>query len=517
MITITDQPELFFGVNNPIHFLANTDNLFVSPPYVAERYIDLILGSIAPGNTITLTINGTAHVFTFVSAVPGNNEIAVTLVSAASIAAGIAKNREIFNWFTITSSTGPDKVHLVAKNFGSKYSISFATNNGSAFSSSSFTNGSNGTRQDDFKLVADIFIEGISEKVGTYEAIPNTDFINAWSTFYIENVIKPHMEVMPPKALLSSSVLECDTIVRKISMRFYERFLNGSNPLYYNLVTLEPGSAFAGGISFDKWSIDRADLSNDYFETTSARKFLSLKPLASYIGRNEQNWLYLWCGGDGTGNAALQSHWTVYYKDGTSENKTLTYAAVLDKVAIIPAYLDAITGLAQSLDNVLRATLYVSYAFTGGGTVTSEVRQYDLKLKSISERNIQIKNSIGGYDSWLFTGGDTTAKNTEGIQTKLNTPSSYLAIPSSPYPTVTGTDRKSRLEQKKNMKLNSGWLDKNHADWLLEEIGSVVLVFDVDRLVEWTVTDKSIGPVKDIADMHEVSLTIEQAFVTNRS
>lgn len=515
MITLANEPETYSGINNPVWLRAETDGMWQTTGYKAEYSFPVAVGTIVATDYFEFVVNGVTYRFDMVAGVAGEGEISVTGLTGAILVAEFAKDRNLGNWFTITFVPGiPDTVEFVAKDYGADYNMT-AEFNGISVGSQT-TAGVDWVRKNGFRLLMDVEIEGESGVVGTYEPIPATDYTDVWADFFIENVLKPYLKTQPPKAG-NTGLLTTEETVRKYTCTVFEKSVGTDKINYYARKDVTSRWAWNGGVDWDKWPSLKAALSTDYFTQNTGRKFLSMKPKQSYIRRNEEQYVYFWCEKESGTNSSLNAQWTVYYKDGTNEVETLVYAAVENKVAIVPAYLDIITGLSQSLDNVLRMRLVLSHTMSVGGPVSSEAWVWDVLTDVPYKTYVQIKNSMGGYDSWAMSGGAEHAKETLGEMTAAPLADGYLDTVATPYPATMGTDGKVRLEQKRSMKLNSGWLNKEHAEWMMNELGSSLLVHEDDRLVEWVVANKVIAGKKDDGAMQEIEITIEQAFVTNRN
>lgn len=515
MITITKHPEDYSGILNPIALKAITDNLWQTVGAKTDGRINVTVASIVNGNYLQIIINGIIYQWTFVTGTAGADQISLTGLSISTIVAAINANRDLYNKYEITALTGPDRMKMVARNFGNN-DFTINTNNGSAFALSGMTTaGVDYVRKEGFRILADVYLNGVSEPIGTYEPIPDTDYSTNWATIFIENVLKPYLKSIPPKCKNTGMISTTET-VKMYSVKLYEKYLVSQQPKYYNLANITDKYAFNGGFNYGKWPVNNVDISNDYFTVTTNRKFLTQKPRQSYLHRHEEQYLYFWCGGDGSGNLALIARWTVYYKDGTDETLDVTYAPVTDKVAIIPAWLEAITGLSQSKDNIIAAEMKAIYDYSGGGSVESEVFTWEIMPAVNINQCIQIKNSMGGYDSWMMTGDITTSIVTESIETQTVIGEEYLDPGASPYKTVEATDGKTRITQRAAIKLGSGWLDKEHADWMISTVADTVLVQVDDMLHPYRVTDKNSSPVSEDSEMLEVVITLEEAFISNR-
>lgn len=513
MITLVKEPNEYAGVMNPVWIKATTDNMWQTTGVKAVYSFAVAVGTIVATDYIEFVIGGVAYRWTFVAGTAGDEEITLTGLTGPIIVAEMIKTRFIGNNYSLLWVPGtPDLIVVTAKDYGAEWNMT-VNYNGTPFGTQSPA-GVDWVRKDGFRLLMDVFLTGTDAPIGTYEPVPDTDYTTVWANFYIENVLKPYLRSQPPKAGNTALMTTANT-VRKYTAKMYEKTIGATKVNYYNELPVTERWAYNGGTDWDKWPRDKGALSTDYFSVNAARKFLSRKPKNSYIYRNEQQYVYWWCEKGGT-NDSLNAQWTVYYKDGTNEVETLVYAAVENEVAIVPAWLDAITGLAQSRDNIIRAKLVLSYNQSSGGAVYSETWLWDVMPDTPYKKNIQLKNSLGGYDSWMMTGGAEQGKQTESIVSSAPIADGYFDTPATPYAAVMGTDTGQRIEQNKILKLNSGWLNKAHAEWMVNELGSSLLILDGTLWVEWRITDKSVGSVKDDADMQEVVVVVVEAFVSNR-
>jgi hypothetical protein len=514
MITLEKEPEDYSGVNNPIWLKATTDNIWAVTGVKNSQQHAIAVGSLLDGDYFEYVVQGVAYRFTFVAGAAGDNEISLTGITGFIIADAISASRDLGLWFSILFLPGiPDFIQFDARDYGVKYNIDIYFNGGAVGGAGT---GVDWERKPGFRMLMDVFMNAETGTIGTYEPIPDTDYTDVWANFYIENVLKPYLFSQAPKAG-NTGLMTTNRTVRKYWAKIYEKTF-GTNAINYNgLTEVDERWAFAGGTDWDKWGRDKADISTDFFSTNSGRRFLSLKPKNSYIHRTEEQYVYFWCRKESGANASLNATWQVYYKDGTFEIKPLVYAAVENEVAIVPAWLDAITGLAQDADNIVRVRLVLGYAMGGGGDVSSEAWVWDVMPETMFGKNVQIKNSMGGYDSWMMTGGTDQQKITEATVSSAPIADGYFDEKAEPLPAVMGTDTRQRIEQNKVMKLSSGWMNRAHVEWMVNELGSSILILDGNQWVEWRISDKNVGNVVDGAGMQQVNITIEEAFVSNRN
>jgi len=163
-----------------------------------------------------------------------------------------------------------------------------------------------------------------------------------------------------------------------------------------------------------------------------------------------------------------------YYDDGSEDSTALSVMAIGD-VQYMTTYNVPVGAKQLGITELTKKVVkYVVWLNNQDGEILSELKTYVIDWRYYREqRYVLFRNSLGAYDSLGLTGDFSVSVNMSRDESERYKP--YLSLPSFSEVEV------SKVTGSREIRINTGWLNKNERDWLEELALSEDIFLVTDR------------------------------------
>jgi hypothetical protein len=280
--------------------------------------------------------------------------------------------------------------------------------------------------------------------------------------------IQQHLDsllfVTPPK-FGQSSISVCDGLTSP----FYTRAIvkNGSSVVYDSITPT--GYAYKGGVAMS----DYADYKDIFFTNFigSGRKFLSWQSTTKKVFPSSPEFLYFITNFSPL-PTSFKTRVKVFYDDNTNETITIQ---TFQGITAFTVYSIPVGPLALGLDKLTKVvTSYEVWLCNQDCERLSEIRTYQLETKYRKNiKHILFSGSLGNFDTLTCVG-----KATENFKVTRQTSERYSGFD---YLPNFSEKVVSKATGEREIVINTGWINKAQADYLIELLLSRDIFITTDR------------------------------------
>ena len=488
MLSIIAQSDIDAPAYNDIFVKLQTNN-YVTTAGVAATQILQFTGNPSDGETLTITFQDNAIVFTF-KTIPDTSGLqlpinggALSLINYVTnvLVPALLANYTLAQYFYLTAPTGTTTVSttLTAKNTGTAYTPT-VTNTMAHFSLSTAVAGVNQAVRPDFKILCDVYLAGTpyGTKIAALEATPDTGN-NA--VFEFSRQLLAQLGANKP-GLGETSSQPCPDMRKKYFLQYMEQYSGA-------IQKMTTGSSFYAVNSKLEFELFPGNTFYiDHFYGTSPdldRNFFTNQPRTKKISPLQPEWLYWYHDASG-GNLKLYADIT--YTDGTTTtaNVILDAAATADTIYRIPVGLQNNPAIA-AVDGTKTIASYIVYAQSVTSTMFSEKFTYTVDYAVYRNRNFFLfRNLLGGYDT-LWCRGDVSEGRNYGF-------TEYDPILNYDYAAADPGIKQQITDNLRGWNFNTGWLTLPQQQNLEEFFSSPerLLLLDPDNYISINMDETNI-------------------------
>ena len=474
MITISKNPPLVALAKNPTVFLFTSDNYVTAQGTPADATITFSAG-LAAAENFGIAYGNKIISFVVVSGTPDDSGLQIKAIGAESLSSWvaataneIAKNYNLSNDYMI--SANGSSIVFIARANGSNYTMTLS-NPPAKMSITDGTAGTDVAVRPFFNIVAQTWMKRNASMVKIYEDSLSVD--SDGKVFYdISEIVKSELysEFEWPEASTNCFVKR-EHINVPYFIRYAEQY--GIPPVVKALETSQYLCALNGGVPFWK-QVEYYTNNTSFWDRMQYEKnFLTWQPNNKLIDTKQPEKLYWLAWNNTLIPTACKLRVTLHTYDVNGAMTTTVLHTDTQAVSYMEAY-EIQVGY-EKLNSLLNLNQYF-LAFNSDGypgqsydveivtdndTILSEKRSYIIDYTE--HRNVRyyiFMNSLGGYDTLRTTGiGEYESPVERTIISRAYPKEFDAAFQQKKQIFTSGT---------KKMKVNSGWISSEQAEWLMD-------------------------------------------------
>jgi hypothetical protein len=506
MLSIIKSPPAVSITGNPSRFILSSDNYLSS----AGTKALVTLNFTAPGLTdegftlswdnIEVEVVCKANPDNSGNQIPDNSVYSVLTDWIQAVATLLSLNYYLAKDFVITTS--PTAVIFTAREFGSKYTLSWVKSWSTPEPVMTVMGGVDQTTQTFFKvgILMDLFIESDYQNIAE-ELLPVD--LSGQVTIDIHKFFADRLfsEFTFPESSDNLIVVK-ENSCRPYRIRVYERY--GEDLKAHKLIVSDQYHMLCAGISHLQEAIYNRQDSSFWEKLTYNDYFLTWQPKTKMVDRYQIEKLYFLVQ---SSIPSLVLKIKTYSITGSVSTVT---ASSLDAPVVKSVYEIILTPSTTQITGYDDGTLkkFDAWLEDGSDNRISEIRTY--VMDTLAHENVRyflFLNSLGGYDTLRITGDQ------EDLLEYSRT--SVKKILGDAFTEKDHQTKPSHIRERKRYTANTGWKTKEDIAWIRDFfLSKQVYLLNTGKLIPVEITTTEALQRKDRSEMYSIQFDYQRAYTS---